>query len=218
MPDLKFAKSSPFLQVAVFRLRDTCAFIQEDMAGFYRTAALAKVNGIEHVFRWFRKRSVKIALVSDFNRQDTNTILERLDWSIAPLAEASNQSTSLIDLVVLTNSSSKQHNPIHRIQELLDIEGHQMVTIADTPQMLNWSWAAGSLLNIGVTYGQSNYQALAPQPHHGLLDNSLQIPNFILEHLMNTEEDSANTPKVSDYQQLLRLRLPFRFLVSRSSI
>jgi len=70
-----------------------------------------------------------------------------------------------------------------------NIGPRQLITVGDSPCMLRWGAEAGSLVNIGVTYGSTSYRALSTEPHHGLLDSPRDIPNFLLEQLLDHSEN-----------------------------
>ncbi|MEL6274804.1 MAG: hypothetical protein AAFQ37_04310 [Bacteroidota bacterium] len=188
MPKLPQHAHPLLLRAAVFRLLDTCVLLQEDMAGYYRTAALEKVNGIEQVFQWFQKRQVKVILLSDLDRSDTDIILGRLGWNVG----LSRTNDVLIDHVLLVNSVYG-NNPLFRVMQLLgDTSPSQLITVGDSPNILRWSAEAEILVNIGVTYGGTSYRTLIKEPHHGLLDSPRDIPNFLLEQLLGRSENNSN--------------------------
>lgn len=191
-----------YISHAVFRLLDTCVVLQDEMEGFYKTASLEKVNGIENVFRWLRKRGVKICLYSDLNVADTQLILNRLNWSISWHAAPN----SLINLVM-----AKDESVANPIQHILNVSGavapSQVVTFGDTTDFLQWSSQANTLLNVAVTYGSANYRNLVAAPHHGCLDSILEAPNFLLGQFLTLEED----PGQEVDKRRLGLRRPFFF-------
>ncbi len=163
-----------FLALSVFRLQDVCVRIQEDMEDYLATAALEKIPGIEATFRWLRKRRVQVALLSDFNRSDTEILLRRLGWGVGE--------EELVQLVL--TSQGEKDNPVARILELAgQRDGSLTVTVMDTPRLLFKASACKVRLNIGMTHGQSSYPELAATPCTGLLDGPIQLPNFLLERL-----------------------------------
>lgn len=189
-----------FISHAVFRLLDTCVILQEEMEGFYKTASLQKVNGIENIFKWLHKRGVKICLYSDLSVTDTQLILDRLNWSIS----WENDNNSLINLVM-----AKDEEVTNPIQHILDISGapdpSSVVTFGDTVEFLQWSWQIKSLLNVAVTYGSESYRDLAIAPHHGLMDSILEVPNFLLGQFLTLEDDPAKPQE----KRRLGMRRPF---------
>lgn len=195
-------KFNPYLSVAVFRLLDTCVNLQADMAGFYRTAALEAVPGVISVFRWLKKREVKLVLLSELSPEDTALILNRLEWKVGD--------NELINAIQFVDNSN---NPINTIVENTNLSsGLQLVTIGDNTTFLNWSRLANVKLNIGVTYGSTSFRELGRQPHHTLLDNILELPNYLVSNVIVQDPIRAVSSTAfmdrSNMQQL-RLRLPF---------
>jgi phosphoglycolate phosphatase-like HAD superfamily hydrolase len=189
-----------FISHAVFRLLDTCVVLQDEMEGFYKTASLEKVSGIENVFKWLRKRGIKICLYSDLNVEDTKLILDRLGWSVSWEEDP----TSQINLVMASDSSVS--NPIkHMLEVSGSIASSSVVSFGDTVRFLQWSWEANTLLNVAVTYGSESYRDLATAPHHGLLDSILETPNFLLGQFLSLEED----PEKPKEKRRLGIRRPF---------
>lgn len=193
-------KLKPVLaRVAVFRLLDTCILLQDDMAGYYKTAALEKVHGVEHIFRWFRKRGVQICLVSDLSMPDTQIVLDRLAWS----PQEDSDKEELVDYVLI--NSNKASNPLIRLMELIDgLSPHQMICIADSQEMINWAKQASVHYCIGVTYGSTPYKTLAQLSCSKVVDSLLELPDYLLQEMI----------RFDDYKQALtdkplRLRLPF---------
>lgn len=193
--------SIPILtRVVVFRLLDTCILLQDDMAGYYKTAALEKIHGVEHIFRWFRKRGVQICLVSDLNKTDTLLILDRLGWS---LGEGPSEN-ELIDWVIVP--TYKGSNPFLRLTELLDdLSTQQIIAVADSPELLQFAKQAAISYTIGVTYGTSSYQTLASLGCNKLIDSLLELPDYLLQEMIRFDNSQTHpmAPKP------LRLRLPF---------
>lgn len=168
-----------FLALSVFRLQDVCVRIQEEMEDYLSTAALEKIPGIEATFRWLRKRKVRVALLSDFDRQDTEVLLDRLGWGVGE--------EELIQLVL--TSQGEKEDPIARVLDLAgQVDGSLTVTVLDTPRLLLEAFARKVRLNIGMTNGKSSYPDLAASPCTGLLDGPIQLPNFLLERMPELQE------------------------------
>jgi len=167
------------IQLAIFRLEDVCVRVQEGMNGYLRTAALAKSDQIEATFRWLRKRGVRICLLSNYSREDTEVLLNRLDWEVGE--------DGYIQLVVLHQQNKE--NPVLLATEHANLpDATRAVLIADTPRLLRCAYRMQAHFVIGVTNGSHRYESLASEPHHALLDSPLQLPNFLLRHLPGAEE------------------------------
>jgi len=170
------------LQLAIFRLEDVCVRVQDGMEGFLRTAALEKTAQIEATFRWLRKRGVRVALISDAARPDAEILLERLNWRVGEEEPVQ---------FVLTGQAAK-HNPIRRVLDLAGLpNGRAVLSVFDTPRLLWLAHGAGLRFNLGVTNGRTSYAELATVPRYALLDEPVQLPNFLLEHLPTADRPHA---------------------------
>lgn len=196
-----------YYKAAIFRLRDTCVRVQDDMEDYFRTAAVEVVDGVVTVFRWFARRGVENVLLTEFSPENTAIIIERLGWDQAFLEEHK--------IRILPYNKQEQGNPFGGLIEKLELRnGRQLISIGDTPAFLNYSWAAGVRINVAVTYGSSSYHQLSEAPQSGMLDSILQLPSFIIEHgvsqeskqLPSQEEGSINKQRTA---LRLYLRLPF---------
>ncbi|TXF91093.1 hypothetical protein FUA23_02370 [Neolewinella aurantiaca] len=171
---MSYSRLNQYIQLGIFRLEDVCVRVQDGMEGFLRTAALEKASDIEAVFRWLRKRNIRIALISDADYTDTNVLLERLNWGVGE--------EELIQLVV--TSQEKKLNPVRDILEAANLtDGQLAFSVLDTPRLLQCAHFSRVHFNLGVTNGRCSYAELADTPHHALLDGSVQLPNFLLENL-----------------------------------
>lgn len=171
---MSYPQINQYLQLGIFRLEDVCVRIQEGMEDFYQTAALEKASGIEAVFRWLRKRNIRIALISDACREDASILLSRLNWEVGEDATIQ---------LVLTSQESKP-NPVREILEVADLpDGHLAFSVLDTPRLLQSAHFSKVHFNLGVTNGRCSYFELMRTPHHALLDGPVQLPNFLLENL-----------------------------------
>ncbi|MEM1359969.1 MAG: hypothetical protein AAGF89_17310 [Bacteroidota bacterium] len=168
-----------FLHLAIFRLEDVCVRVQEGMEGYVKTAALEKSPGIEATFRWLRRRGIRVCVLSGYDRANTEILLDRLDWEVGE--------DGFLQLVILRQETKE--NPIELAIENAGLLRPAMVTaILDTPRLLQCARAAKCRFVLGVTNGSHTYEALAGEPNHALLDSTLQLPNFLLRHLPETEE------------------------------
>ena len=162
------------LQLAVFHLNDMCVAVQEGMERFLPTASLECLPGVEATFTWLRKRGVRICLLSDYNREQTLLLLDRLKWTV-------NEDGTVQQIIT---QQQKQDNPIQQAQVLAGLTNSRFSLAAvDTPQLLQQSNAARVHFNLAICNGRSSYHQLATAPHHAMLDNLRQLPNFILQHL-----------------------------------
>ncbi len=164
------------LKLAVFRMKDCCALVQEGMNGYYETAALEKIPQIEFIFAWLRKRSISICLISDFNRSDTEQILTRLGWLPA-------SSMSPIDAVLLRRDLTPEQL-FHRAAQLFDLtDCKSTLALVDQVDLMEGAWNSRCLFSIGLNYGRTSARELANAPNHHLLDSIIELPNFLVQHL-----------------------------------
>ena len=159
------------LDLAVFRLQDLCVHVQKSLIKHPRTASLQRAPQIEATFRWLRKRNIRIVLLSDFNIEQSLILLDRLGW-----ARGKNE---LIETIV--PEQNKTDNPIKRAMTLAGVtDPDRVLVVSDTPALLRSATAAQIRFNIGVTSGKCSYQKLQPVPCRALLDNTIQLVNYLL--------------------------------------
>lgn len=175
------------------------------MQDFLHTAALEAIPEVLSVFRWLRRRGVSIILVSELPVQETQIVLRRLGW------QTGNSPQHLIQSI---HYQQLDENPISTIIADRDkLQPKQLVTIGDTQQFLKWSAEAGVLLNIGVTYGTHSVQQLKQAAHQVLLDNVLQLPDYLISSVIMQDPLQRSGTKLGSgavqRSQPLRLRLPF---------
>ena len=162
------------LQLAVFHLNDMCVAVQDGMDRFLTTASLERMPGVEATFSWLRKRGVRICLLSDYDRDHTLIILQRLSWSV--------DEDGTVQQII--TEQQEQSNPITKAQELAGLMNPRFsLSAVDTPRLLEQSNAARVHFNLAICNGRSSYHQLATAPHHAMLDNLRQLPNFVIEHL-----------------------------------
>ncbi|MTB49939.1 HAD family hydrolase [Lewinella sp. W8] len=194
---MSFPNHEQFLQLAIFRLEDVCVRVQEGMESFMRTAALEKAAEIEATFRWLRRRGVKVCLLSDYDRETTGVLLNRLNWQV--------EEDRLVQLVI--TDYENQTNPIQRAMDLAGITSPRcVVLVADTPSLLRLGRTTGVFFNLGVTSGSRSYQALSGEPHRDLLDHPVQLPNYLLANLPDLDN------KRPGHGGIPRLMLPIPFM------
>ena len=165
--------AGPLPELAVFHLQDVCVRVQRGMRNHLKTAALDKAPQIEAVFRWLGKRGIAVVLLSDYDGENTNVLLERLNWVVGPDALVQN---------VVTKQRLRV-NSIERACEAAGVSSAATITINDTPHLLRAATDAGVGYNIGVTSGSHSYQSLSQTAHTALLDNPVQLVNYLVDQL-----------------------------------
>lgn len=175
--------AKPPIELAIFHLQDVCVRVQKGLRNRLRTAALEKAPQIEATFRWLRRRGIRIHLLSDFNTEQTAILLERLGWTVGP--------EDLIECVI--TNQKKCANPIQRAIELAQIcDPSKTVVVVDTPELLAFAACARVQYNLGVTSGGCNYQTLQTTHYRALLDNTIQLVNYLLDHLPSLADERYN--------------------------
>lgn len=171
---MQLSPSTRFLELAIFRFEDVCVNVQQGMEGYLKTAALEKKAGVEATMRWLRRRGVRIALVTHYDREELSILLERLEWGVGE--------DQLIQLAVLKQKN--QSNSVKLAFETSGVESvQQVLLVTDNDELLRQGQAVGIDLVFGVTNGGSTYQSLAQEPFYALLDSTVQLPNYLLQNL-----------------------------------
>ena len=195
-----FPNSVPHLQLGLFRLEDICVRLQEDMAGYLRTAGLEKTPGIDATFRWLARRGVRVALLSDHRPAEVTILLERLGWAVGP--------GQLIDCVL--PEQRKYDNPVRTLITRAGLtDGSLAFSMFDTPRLLRAAHFSRVAFNLGVTNGQHGYGDLAGAPHRALLDTPVQLADYLVENLPEAPRRPSGGSASAYRLPLLRLvRLP----------
>lgn len=178
-PSPVFHADWPPLEVAIFHLQDVCVYVQSGMHDRLRTAGLEKAPEIEATFRWLSKRKIRIILLSDFDREQTAILLERLGWAVGP--------GEIVECVVIGQQLCI--NPVQRALEAGGaLDPRKAVVVVDTPELLRSAHAAQIHFNLGVTSGRCSYHTLQSADYLTLLDTPLQLVNFLLNQLPSLAE------------------------------
>lgn len=162
------------INLVVFRLEDVCVRIQEDLRNFPRTAALEKQPEVETIFRWLHRRGVRIVLLADAEREDAVTILGRLGWAVGE--------EELVQRLVAEQQVIA--DPVRRMLDLEGLErGDGVCCVFDTPRLLRLAAANKLCVKLGVLNGSHAYGELVGAPADQLLDQLVQLPNYLLERV-----------------------------------
>ncbi|MBV7533402.1 HAD hydrolase-like protein [Chitinophaga sp. sic0106] len=149
------------------------ALFVNNMKSHYATnPAVREKEGVSEVFAALKRKGIKIALDTGFDRDITNVILQRTGW----------QANGLVDAVA-TSDEVPHGRPypymIYRIMEQLEIASiAQVAKIGDTTSDLEEGTNAGCAVVAGVTTGAYTREELARGPHTHLiaqLDELLHI-------------------------------------------
>lgn len=142
----------------------------------YQTAAIQEVNGVSKLFKQLKKKDLKIALNTGFNRSTTDIIIGRLGWL----------KNSLIDDSVASDEvehGRPEPDMIRELRERFNIaQPGQVFKIGDTPSDLLEGKNAGCGKTIGVLYGTHNRQELEKYPHDYLAENVQDLTTAIFSN------------------------------------
>ncbi len=145
----------------------------DNMVQFYRHDRSVKAkDGAEETFESLRKRGIKIALDTGFDRKIANTIIERLGWN-----------GGMIDLSV-TSDEVENGRPypdmIFEAMKLSKVKHPEyVIKIGDTISDLQEGKAAGCRYVVGITTGAFSRQELINEYHTHLIDDLRQVLDII---------------------------------------
>lgn len=164
----------PHVSLVILRLEDVCVRVQDDMDNYLRTAALEPTPGAEACLKWLRKRGCEVGLLSDASPDGARLVLNRLGWGMGP--------GGLVQHLV--GNQATHPDPIADLLAASGPDGNRRVcSVFDTPRLLALAAAHRPYFNLGVTNGRCPFETLAAAPAQHLLDNLVQLPNFLLQHL-----------------------------------
>ena len=163
-----------YLNLAILRLVDVCVRVQDGMEDFLATAGVEVVPRAENVLTWLRKRGVQTVLLSDYEEARTQVLMNRVNWGVGEDALAQH----------VVYDYRQYENPVARATQLAGLpDARTAFVLADRPELLSQGHWVETYFNIGVTNGCCSYYELARAPHHGLLEDVRELPNFLIEHL-----------------------------------
>ena len=174
--------NDPLPELAIFHLQDVCVRVQRGMRNHLKTAALDKAPQIEAVFRWLTKRGIVVVLLSDYNKEETNLLLDRLNWPVGP--------QGLIQHIL--TKQRLRDNPLRKACEVAGSRPSATITVSDTPALLRAATTAGVKYNLGVTSGSHSYQSLSQATYTALLDNPVQLVNYLIDRLPHLSDRTSS--------------------------
>lgn len=140
------------------------------LAERYR-AGIRTVEGADDVFDWLRRRGVRIALNTGFDRSITDLLLDALGWS-----------EGMVDAVVCGDEVRQGRPAPYLIFRAMETAGatsvHRVMNVGDTELDLRAGWNAGVGWNVGVLSGAHPRQRLERAPHTHLLKSVASLPEL----------------------------------------
>lgn len=125
-------------------------------------AGVRAVEGTEDVFDWLRRRGVRIALNTGFDRTITGLLLDALGWR-----------EGVVDAVVCGDEVRQGRPAPYLIFRAIEATGaasvHRVMNVGDTELDLRAGWNAGVGWNVGVLSGAHPRERLEGAPHTHLL-------------------------------------------------
>ena len=157
---------------------------REHLARLYRAGGVGPVDGAEATFRWLKRRGVRVALNTGFDREMTGLLLSSLRWE-----------GEVVGVVVCGDDVGRGRpapDLIFRAMEAAGVsEARRVMNVGDTVLDLQAGHNAGVRWNVGVLSGAHGRQLLEREPHTHLLDSVAGIPRLWPAGLQETGEPSA---------------------------
>jgi phosphonatase-like hydrolase len=133
-------------------------------------AGVRAVEGAEDVFDWLRRRGVRIALNTGFDRVITDLLLDALGWRDA------------VDAVVCGDEVREGRPAPYLIFRAMEATGaasvHRVMNVGDTELDLRAGWNAGVGWNVGVLSGAHPRERLERAPHTHLVASVASLPEL----------------------------------------
>lgn len=140
------------------------------LAERYR-AGVRAVEGADEVFDWLRRRGVRVALNTGFDRTITELLLDALGWR-----------DGVVDAVVCGDEVREGRPAPYLIFRAMESAGaasvHRVMNVGDTELDLRAGWNAGTGWNVGVLNGAHPRERLERAPHTHLIDSVASLPEL----------------------------------------
>lgn len=137
---------------------------------------IREVEGTSDVFRWLKKRNVKVATDTGFHRKINDAIMERMGWLHAGLVDIS---------LCVSDIAGERGRPapymIFKAMIELDILSvDQVVKVGDQPSDMLEGTNAGCRGVVGVLSGPLDAATLGAQRHTHLIQSVADLPQLLL--------------------------------------
>lgn len=143
---------------------------REELRARYAADGVQPIPGALDTFEWLRRRRIRIALTTGFDRDITTLLLTALGW------------TDVADAIVCGEDVAHGRpapDLIFRAMAVTATDDVRCVAaIGDTVHDLRAGARAGVGWNIGVLSGAHDRATLAAEPHTRLLDSVASLPGF----------------------------------------
>ncbi|HEX5870430.1 MAG TPA: phosphonatase-like hydrolase [Longimicrobium sp.] len=132
-------------------------------------AGVRAIEGAEDVFDWLRRRGVRVALNTGFDRTIAEMLLDALGWR-----------EGVVDAVVCGDEVRQGRPAPYLIFRAMEAAGatsvHRVMNVGDTELDLQAGWSAGVGWNVGVLSGAHSRERLARAPHTHLVASVASLP------------------------------------------
>lgn len=144
---------------------------REHLARLYRVGGVEPVDGAQEVFRWLRRRGVRVALNTGFDRETTGLLLSALGWE-----------EGVADAVVCGDDVRRGRPAPDLILRAMEVaecpDPARVANVGDTVLDLQAGHGAGVGWNVGVLTGAHGRGPLERAPHTHLLDSVAELPRL----------------------------------------
>jgi phosphonatase-like hydrolase len=131
-----------------------------------------EIPGAAEVFAWLRRRGIRVALNTGFERDTASMLLAALAWR-----------RDVVDAVVCGDDVARGRPAPDMILRCMALTGvadaNAVAAVGDTALDLQAARNAGVRWNIGVLTGAHGRETLAAQPHTHLLDSIAGLPALL---------------------------------------
>lgn len=142
----------------------------DEMIKFYQNDTLfGEIEGVSETFRHLKRRGIKVAIDTGFDRAITNAILDRVGWIENNLIDASVTSDEV--------PNGRPHpDLIYKAMQLTNVtDVKAVVKVGDTISDLIEGNSAGCGIVVGVTSGAFSRDRLVQEKHTHLIESIPQL-------------------------------------------
>jgi phosphonatase-like hydrolase len=144
---------------------------REELRARYAADGVQPMAGTLDTFDWLRRRGVRIALTTGFDRDITTVLLGALGWT-----------NGVADAIVCGEDVAHGRPAPDLILRAMALTGtedvRRVAAVGDTVYDLRAGARAGVKWNIGVLSGAHDRATLAAEPHTQLLGSVASLPGF----------------------------------------